>query len=705
MRGGVWLIILRGMKKPVFCVLVGLVACGGELWGAEPMRALRSLDSGDFHMVVPETVEAWELRRKEIRDRVALAAGLFPMPEKTPLNAVVHGRVERDDYTIDRVFFESYPGHFVTGSLYLPKVVPASMPGILCPHGHWKNGRFMHAAEDTGHRAVEAQIASGAEVFESAARSPLQARCVQLARMGCAVFHYDTLGTADSMQIPDHRSGARDHLKGKVPGHYGLYSAAAELRLQTNFGLQTYNSVRALDFIETVPGVDPKRLGVTGASGGATQTMMLTAVDDRVAAAFPCVMTSTSMQGGCTCENAPYLRIGQGNVDIAAATAPRPLGVTAADDWTIELETKGFPELTQLYRMLGKPDNLTGVFATQFKHNYNHVSRTAMYGFFNRHFGLGLDVKEPVLERDFVFSTPGELTVWTEEHPAPSGAETGEAHEVALLKRWAELSEAAVASQRETVEKEAWAMMIGRSAAEASGAEWVVSKEWEDAGRRWMDGEAQLATKGEVVPVRIVSPEDWKGRVVLWLREGEPEPKPGHLDKLLEAGVAVVLPDLYLRGAARAPSVNPEAETAPNSWKAAACYTYGYNPSVFARRVHDVLTVTAAVRGHFGEKMKELSVLGTDGGGVVALAAAGLMREDVDQLAVDTEGFRFAEVESIWDVNFMPGAVKYGDVPALLRLSDHWPVSVAGEAVGPKGTGRAGLEELIADVISVRAAE
>lgn len=694
--------------KFVFSVLAGLMVIGGgSVLSAAEERPLRSLDSNDFFMEVPGTVEAWEARRQGIRDRVALAAGLFPMPEKTPLNAVVHGRVERDDYTIDRVFFESLPGHFVTGSLYLPKVVPASMPGILCPHGHWKNGRFMDAAEDTGHRTVEAQIASGAEQFESAARSPLQARCVQLARMGCAVFHYDTLGTADSMQIPDHRSGARDHLKGKVPGEYGLYSAAAELRLQTNFGLQTYNSVRALDFIETVPGVDPKRLGVTGASGGATQTMMVTAVDDRVAAAFPCVMVSTSMQGGCTCENAPYLRIGQGNVDIAAVTAPRPLGLTAADDWTIELETKGFPELQQLYTMLGKPGNLTGLFATQFKHNYNQVSRTKMYGFFNRHFKLGHDENEPIQERDFVYSTPEDLTVWTEAHPAPSGAETGEEHEVTLLKRWAELSDSAVASQREKVERKAWEMMIGRRVEDEGGAEMVIAKKWEEGGRRWMEGSARLDTKDEVVPVRMVYPEGWSGRVVLWLRMGAAEPKAADLNKLLETGLAVVMPELSLPGAERAPSVNPEAETVPNSWKAAACYTYGYNPSVLARRVQDVLTVTAAARSLFGDELKEFSVLGTDGAGVVALAAGGLLKDGLARVAVDTEGFRFSEVESIWDVNFVPGAVTYGDVPGLLRLLDGVRVSVAGEAGEVKEAGVRWVHsgDLIEEVISEKAGE
>ncbi len=83
---------------------------------------------------------------------------------------------------------------------------------------------------------------------------------------------------------------------------------AAELWSQNKMGLQTWNSIRALDFIESLPDVDPRRIGVTGASGGGTQTFMLCGLDPRPAVAFPAVMVGTAMQGGCQCENASYLR-------------------------------------------------------------------------------------------------------------------------------------------------------------------------------------------------------------------------------------------------------------------------------------------------------------------------------------------------------------------------------------------------------------
>ncbi|MCX7010496.1 MAG: hypothetical protein NTY53_25180 [Kiritimatiellaeota bacterium] len=171
------------------CAVMLVTECATS---AEPLptRSLRDLNSNDFPFTAVPDVAAWTARRAEIRNRVLLAAGLLPMPGRTPLRAVIHGRIERDDYTVDKVIFESLPGNFVTGNLYLPKKFSGKIPVIISPHGHWPDGRFMRA----GDADVKKQLASGAENFENSARSPLQARCVQLARMGCAVFFYDMLG-------------------------------------------------------------------------------------------------------------------------------------------------------------------------------------------------------------------------------------------------------------------------------------------------------------------------------------------------------------------------------------------------------------------------------------------------------------------------------------------------------------------------------
>lgn len=678
------------MKRTAILLLC--LAFVSTLPAAEPaasyQRPLVDLNTGyfPFHGEGLKLPEDFPQRKKDVRDRILLACGLLPLPTKTPLNAVIHGRVERDDYTIDRVFFESFPGHFVCGNLYLPKTPPkdGKMPGILCPHGHWINGRFTDYG--AGSAVVNEQLAIGAERWESGAQAPLQARCVQLARMGCAVFIYDMLGNADSLQIEQHRSGKRADLDGSEPGAYGLYSAAADLRLQSNFGLQTWNGLRALDFILSVPGVDSTRIACTGESGGGTQTLIMAAVDDRLAAAFPCVMTSTAMQGGCTCENASYLRIGQGNIDIAASFAPKPMGMTAANDWTKELATKGFPDLKRVWTKLGKPDNVMATFNTHWQHNYNHVSRTTMYGFMNKHFNLGF--KEPVLERSFVVSTTDEMTVWTKDHPRPSGDKTGGAHEKALLKEWSEDSDKAIASHPENISR-AWELMIGRAMPKGDDVNNdVVTKE--DRGDYiFVKSVVHNTRDNEDVPCAFIGPkpEKWNGTAVLWLSNkgmdslgGEAGPPTAEVKKLLDAGVAIACPTLYLPDAREQP-MNPvkSKDATRHEWQWSACYTYGYNPSLVAHRVHDAMTVLAMIRNHPKHKPSKVLIVGGDGAGVIAAATASVAKASLDGAVVDTEGFRFASLKDQWNPMFVPGAVKYGDVPGLLSTAASLKPVVLGE--------------------------
>ena len=655
-----------------------------------------------FHDIGPITPQTWAARKKDIRERILLAAGLFPLPTKTPLNAVVHGRVTRDDYTIDRVFFESFPGHYVTGSLYLPKNPPkdGKMPGILSAHGHWPKARDQDNGADSA--ITKQALAIGAERWESGARAPLHARCVQLARMGCAVFFYDMVGYGDSRQIPEHRSGRRPELNGTAPGTFGLFSAAADLRLQSSFGLQTWNSIRALDFLTTVAGVDPTRLAITGESGGGTQTLVLAAIDDRLAASFPCVMTSTAMQGGCTCENACYLRINQGNIDIAAAMAPKPMGVTAANDWTKELEKKGWPDLKKVWAAHGKPDDVLATFNIHWQHNYNHVSRTTMYGFMNKHFNLGFS--EPVLERDFVVSKPEETTVWTAAHPKPSGDKAGPVHEKALLKYWSDDSDRQIAAQPGVVAR-AWELMIGRPMPEAADLQNERGNRTSRDNYRVTTGTLTNTKQAETIPYVYVEPasDTWNGSVALWLtNRGIDDLKAGDApspaaQKLLDAGFGIACPMLYLPEAKEQPMNVPKSKDPKrNEWQWAACYTYGYNPSLVAHRVHDAMAAIAAIREATKSKPAKIIVVGSSGAGVVAAATAALAKESVAGLVVDTEGFRFASLHDQWNPMFVPGAVKYGDVPGLLKACAPLKPVVLGEN-GSKG----GVDAVAAAVVKL----
>src|SRR5438045_3681919 len=134
--------------------------------------------------------------------------------------------------------------------------------------------------------------------------------------------------------------------------------------------LQTWNSVRALDFLLSLPDVDPQRVAVAGSSSGGTQTIALNAVDPRAAVAVPMVMVSMNMQGGCVCENAPLYRVGTNNVELASLFAPKPEGMAAANDWTKDFLARGLPEMKAIWSLFGADGAVAGEHF-DFGHNHN----------------------------------------------------------------------------------------------------------------------------------------------------------------------------------------------------------------------------------------------------------------------------------------------------------------------------------------------
>jgi len=630
--------------------------------------------NGYFPFTPPKTKGAWEKRREEVRRQILVSQGIWPLPTKTPLNAVVHGRVERDDFTVDRVFFESVPGHFVCGSLFKPKKIEGKHPVILCPHGHWANGRFY----DAGEAAVAGQIKMGAEKYELSGRYPLQARCVQLARLGCIVFHYDMIGYADSMQVSFdvvHKYGEK-RPQMETAENWGFYSPQAESRAQSPMGLQTWNSIRAVDFVSSLPEVDTTRIGVTGASGGGTQTMLLGAIDDRVDAIVPAVMVSTGMQGGCTCENSSLLRIDSGNIEFAAAFAPKPQALLAANDWTKEIMTKGYPELRQLYDLVGKSSDLEAHPLIQFPHNYNYVSRAAMYEFFNKHFQLG--AKSPIVEEDFKPLSREELTVWTAEHPQPKG---GDEHERDLVRKLTADAEKQIAAlmptdsgkqaEFERVVGGGFDVVLGRRLADVGKVEQENRTE-EDRGDYIFYRCVLKNGRGEEVPTEYYYPKKWNKQVVVVLDDrgtAGPAGAAGTANPAVAAlvadGYAVAAADLIGQGKHVVKEFPTDANRGVPNKRVFAGYTYGFNHPLFVQRVHDVLTVVSHAKNH-DDKPEKIYLIGLGKIGPVAAAAAAQCDDALAGLAIGSLDFRFEKVTDYLDPAFVPGIVKYGDLPALI---------------------------------------
>ena len=336
------------------------------------------------------TPEAWKARAADIRLQILVSAGLWPPFDRPPLKPVVFGKIDRDGYSVEKVHFETWPGFHLTGNLYRPLNKKGPFPGVVSPHGHWKHGRFNDDKDGS-----------------------VPGRALTLARLGCVVFSYDMVGYGDCTQVP--------HLA-KPP--FGDEPWGISL-----LGLQLWDSLRAVDFLCALPDVDPKRIGATGASGGGTQTFLLTAVDDRIACAAPVCMVAGEFQGGCLCENAPLLRIGLNNVEIAAAAAPRPLLlVSATGDWTKDNPTLEAPAIRKVYERLGASERFACV-QQKAGHNYNKASREWVYDWF-----MTWLIQSPpppgskpmqvfgLPEAPFEVETREALAVFGPDHPRPEGA-------------------------------------------------------------------------------------------------------------------------------------------------------------------------------------------------------------------------------------------------------------------------------------------
>ena len=300
-------------------------------------------------------LEAWNARRANLRSHMMETMGLVGL-KKSPLNPVVSAKREFDGYTVQNIGLEVLPGVWVTGLLYKPASFEGNIPLFLSPHGHF----------------------GGNDINEFGRFRPdQQLRCAMLARMGVAVFSYGNFAWDES---------------GLAFGGRGL---RADLH-RTDLGLimQTWFAIRILDYLFEQPWADTTRVGVTGASGGGSQAMFITAIDDRITLSVPVVMMASHFFGGCPCESGlpihfPTEGLPSNPAEIAAMAAPRPqLFVSVCNDWTVTTPDIEMPYMKQIYGLFGKADMVENVHLTGEDHDYGINKRTALYDFVAKHFGL-----------------------------------------------------------------------------------------------------------------------------------------------------------------------------------------------------------------------------------------------------------------------------------------------------------------------------
>jgi hypothetical protein len=550
----------------------------------------------DTHFQMPEyrSLAEWEARKAQLRKQILSAAGLLPLPEKSPLNAQVFGRITRDDYSIEKVLLETLPGFYLGGNLYRPLGKGGKLPAIATPHGHWVYGRLEHT-----------ELGS------------IPARCVNFARQGYVVFAWDMVGWNDTVQTPHAFGGPPEQLWSFGP-----------------LGLQLWNSIRAVDFLQSLAEVDPERIAMTGASGGGTQTFLLTAIDERVKWSAPVNMISAIMQGGSPCENAPGLRVGANNMEIGAMMAPRPmLMVSATGDWTRNTPREEYPAVRRIYELYGKAENVETVQIAA-EHNYNQASREAVYRFFGKRV-LGDADEKKFAEREIRRERLQDMLALHGRTLPPSAL----SYE-ALFRQWR------TAAQRQAEQTSDLAQLRERLAV-ALGAEWPEELAVEGAGDHVVLGRAGKGDRvagaffeGKGTPLLAVDPQGARAALEsAAVRDARAAMRP------------VLAIDAFQTGAAVAPRDRSHE------------FFLTFSRSDDANRAQDILT---GLKFLSGKHRGAIELAGAGKAAAWCLFAAAVAPVEV-KLPAGAQEFQGRDEDFIRDF-FVPGIQRAGGVEAARRL-------------------------------------
>lgn len=370
---------------PLWLAAQDNMLCVGRYWTEDEANLMMKQMASEW-----SDLDSWQQRAKKIRENILAGLQWDKMPKiEGNFKAQIHSSREMDGYIVENISIESFPGYYITGNLYRPTRKQDRYPAVLCPHGHLADKRFTDY---------------------------VQIRSAVLARMGAIVFAYDMVGYGDSQQVTH-----------KMP--------IALL-------LQTWNSKRVLDYLLSRPDVDPEHIGMTGGSGGGTQTFVLAAIDDRIKVSVPVVQVSAHFFGGCVCESGMPIhknaQLQTNNVEVAALCAPRPMMlISDGADWTSNTPRIEYPYIQRVYALYNAEHKVENVHLATEKHDYAYSKRVVAYNFLARHLGLnaGAVPYDNGYQEGFVTILPKEeLRAFNAEHPMPANALQGDEAVMRYLK-------------------------------------------------------------------------------------------------------------------------------------------------------------------------------------------------------------------------------------------------------------------------------
>lgn len=332
-----------------------------------------------------QTREDWTSQRDEFRRQYQEMLGLWPMPERTDLKPVVTGKLEHEEFTVEKLHFQASPGLYVTAALFLPKNSPLPAPTILYESGHY---RFMSNGISYGNKAG------------------YQTDGAWFARNGYVCLVLDTVLAGEIQGI---HTGTRDR-------NLWWWNS----RGYTPAGVEAWFGIRALDYLSTRPEVDTNRFGITGHSGGGAYSWAITALDDRIKVAAPLAgmadlhahVVEGIMDSHCDC-NFPINYYRWDFPQIAALAAPRPLLIGGTDNdrlFNLENTLRIHDKVRRIYK-LHNASNKLGLVIAPGPHDETSELQLAVLRWFNRHLKGEEKPIEMAVKR---FFPPEQLRVFTE---------------------------------------------------------------------------------------------------------------------------------------------------------------------------------------------------------------------------------------------------------------------------------------------------
>lgn len=632
-------------------------------------RAIELLDqqSPDVQKLV--TRSQWQQRQKEMKATIWNQIGAFS--EKTPLNAQVTLVVEKDDFTIENVIYESLPGYYVTASLFIPKQTRQPAPAILFCSGH-----------------------SAAAYRRDVYQLPLQ----NLVKKGFVVLAIDPVSQGERLQYLNREKGVSDI--GSSTKEHSYPTVQSFLIGQSTARYFVWDGIRGIDYLISRKEVDPSRIGVHGLSGGGTQAAYISALDDRVLASAPCgyitgfkrLIESIGVQDG---EQNFFHGIKEGidHADFLEIRAPKPtlIMATTRDFFNISGTRDVFRRVKRAYGILGKSENIEMV-EGDYEHGYEKNIREGMYAFFQKHLKLPGSAEElPV-----VMLTEQEL----QKTPTGQIATSYSTYETVFTLNRKEATPflGSLAKARKSPEAHLKNVMI--NAKKYSGFESPKGVETPVfTGRIQKEGYAieRYFIKGEgdyPIPYLLFVPVARSGKTMIYLHPGgKSKEASGEIETFVKNGFSVLAPDLLGVGELISDRFSGDAAiggVSYNIWFTGALT----GKSIVGTHASDLIRLTSVLKQGYPKEEIWGVAYGSMGPSLLHAAA---FDARISRVAVSG---MYASYQSVIEIeryqpdyvySMVPGALRAYDLPDLAASLAPRPLMIS-EAVDANGSKLSSVE-------------